>query len=597
MNQRYANIENAHKSITGSHKSTFDWIFSRNGPGFVEWLESEQSLFWINGKAGSGKSTLMKFIAEDPRLVKHLNMQDPSLDLVCAKCFFWSAGSRQQKSQEGLFKSILHTILTKHHHMLRVLFPEHWPALYELATDMRTEELALKLEEQRRKAGRTGSSARIEAEVDRRVLGKLSATAELRWTTADLLRAVTQLFSTSLESRTFLLIDGLDEFEGEGELSDLVALITSWSQHPNIKVCVSTRPWTIFEANFGNGITPSLRIQDLTSDDIALFVQDSFGSSPLMKVLQEANPSRAPDFHQSIVSKAEGVFLWVRLVVKSLIDGLRNGDELSVLQERVAELPADLETLYRHMLQRIPERYQETSARLFGIMGATSKAPSSLLLWYVGERTHEPVEEELGDRTKVARCYQVHLRLMSQCAGLLELRTNTGMKSDIVDEDNPDLTRLDEGWSFSIRQHYIHSTVHYLHRTTRDFLHQPDIKKLMEERQAKSTFDCYSWLAIYAFISVYELRRRIARIQEMGVYDEWEMFGFERSEKSNYFKKCLRRARNEDVREILIDLSERLDDLVSQEDGALRSVSEDLKLALGYIDCRDLAVDLATLKS
>jgi predicted ATPase len=88
MNQRYASIKKTHRSITDSHKGTFDWAFSRNGPGFVEWLESDASLYWINGKAGSGKSTLMKFIAEDSKLKKHLKVQDPSLDLLCAKFFF-----------------------------------------------------------------------------------------------------------------------------------------------------------------------------------------------------------------------------------------------------------------------------------------------------------------------------------------------------------------------------------------------------------------------------------------------------------------------------------------------------------------------------
>jgi hypothetical protein len=95
----------------------------------------------------------------------------------------------------------------------------------------------------------------------------------------------------------------------------------------------------------------------------------------------------------------------------------------------------------------------------------------------------------------------------------------------------------------------------------------------MEERQAGSNFDCYSWLAIYAFISLYELRRKIARIQEAGGYDEWEMFGFERREKSDYFENYLEQTDNENVRAILFGLSERLDELVSREDEASKSVS------------------------
>ncbi|PMD31900.1 hypothetical protein L207DRAFT_548767 [Hyaloscypha variabilis F] len=62
--------------VSDSHESTFQWIFDdsielhwkfgegvkRPWDSFMEWLKSDQRLYWINGKAGSGKSTLMKFI-------------------------------------------------------------------------------------------------------------------------------------------------------------------------------------------------------------------------------------------------------------------------------------------------------------------------------------------------------------------------------------------------------------------------------------------------------------------------------------------------------------------------------------------------------
>jgi hypothetical protein len=44
---------------------------------------------------------------------------------------------------------------------------------------------------------------------------------------------------------------------------------------------------------------------------------------------------------KDIVAKADGVFLWVVLVVVSLLEGLSNRDEISYLQRRIDLLPQD----------------------------------------------------------------------------------------------------------------------------------------------------------------------------------------------------------------------------------------------------------------
>ncbi|RSL68620.1 hypothetical protein CEP54_002727 [Fusarium duplospermum] len=59
--------------ISTAHGSTFLWVFRDSNvqndqrPAMKwshlrEWLETENRLYWITGKAGSGKSTLMKFL-------------------------------------------------------------------------------------------------------------------------------------------------------------------------------------------------------------------------------------------------------------------------------------------------------------------------------------------------------------------------------------------------------------------------------------------------------------------------------------------------------------------------------------------------------
>ncbi|TID01796.1 hypothetical protein CH35J_004569 [Colletotrichum higginsianum] len=54
--------------IKPAHKGTFEWIYSEprlgaNGAtwtNFHDWLQNDSGIYWISGKAGSGKSTLMK---------------------------------------------------------------------------------------------------------------------------------------------------------------------------------------------------------------------------------------------------------------------------------------------------------------------------------------------------------------------------------------------------------------------------------------------------------------------------------------------------------------------------------------------------------
>lgn len=59
------------------HRKTFEWIVesdSSSAPdsGFLDWLKRGTGLFHIAGKPGSGKSTLMKFLANDSRVVEAL---------------------------------------------------------------------------------------------------------------------------------------------------------------------------------------------------------------------------------------------------------------------------------------------------------------------------------------------------------------------------------------------------------------------------------------------------------------------------------------------------------------------------------------------
>lgn len=66
---RFSTMDDRHIAIRQAHAQTFRWIFEtspsdgpRSPTKFVEWLRSSDSLYWVSGKPGSGKSTLMKYL-------------------------------------------------------------------------------------------------------------------------------------------------------------------------------------------------------------------------------------------------------------------------------------------------------------------------------------------------------------------------------------------------------------------------------------------------------------------------------------------------------------------------------------------------------
>ncbi|OCL06719.1 hypothetical protein AOQ84DRAFT_410266 [Glonium stellatum] len=55
MRQRKSEIKDAHQRTLG-------WVFDEETSAFTDWLKVENGFFWMKGKAGSGKSTMMKYI-------------------------------------------------------------------------------------------------------------------------------------------------------------------------------------------------------------------------------------------------------------------------------------------------------------------------------------------------------------------------------------------------------------------------------------------------------------------------------------------------------------------------------------------------------
>src|SRR5690242_3754436 len=116
----YRQLPDRAEAIPLAFKETFEWIFSGDrssntqaGPqSFAEWLQRDNdSIYWITGKPGSGKSTLMKYISSDRRLPSLLAKWANGQNLSQASFYFWNSGSLMQMSRLGLFRALVYTCL------------------------------------------------------------------------------------------------------------------------------------------------------------------------------------------------------------------------------------------------------------------------------------------------------------------------------------------------------------------------------------------------------------------------------------------------------------------------------------------------------
>jgi hypothetical protein len=273
-----------------------------------------------------------------------------------------------------------------------------------------------------------------------------------------------ELLRMQTQFRICLFIDGLDEYEGDrdGTYFDIVALFRDMASSSNIKICLSSRPWLVFQDAFRS--QPTLRLQDLTLSDITCYVNDKLNSHERMTRLYQTDPANTKDLVQEIVSKSSGVFLWVVLAVKSLLDGLTNRDRILDLQRRLKLLPPELEDLYAHMLwNHINPFYHQQASQLFRLVRAAKVEGDEhlelLMLVFADEEYQDFVfETEVKRLTSDElrfRCNEMGERLQSRCAGLLE----------VSDYD-----------ASSMMRHYPRGLqVNYLHRTVQDFLYTPRI--------------------------------------------------------------------------------------------------------------------------
>ena len=383
---QFLEMPDRHERIATAHRRTFKWIFeSSEGhkvkwTDFVKWLQNDDELYWITGKAGSGKSTLMKYIYGNRRTRKYLKLRDRTLPVITAGFFFWNSGTNIQMSQQGLLQTLLYESLRQCDGLIPLVFPQRWHSYDMFGQDYHP------------------------------------------WSDGELLQGFKRLVKQNDESARFcFFVDGLDEFDGNPTV--LINLFKEVVSTSKVKVCLSSRPWLVFEDAFRHH--SNLMLQDLTYPDITNFVSSELGSNSHFLTLRARKAKYADKLITDIATKADGVFLWVKLVVTSLLAGLTNSDRISDLQRRLELIPRDLEDLYGKMLDSFDAFYLEHASQLFQLVRASYRPISLLLMSFADEEDAsyaiDAKIEMLTDEEKLLRCEETRRRLNSRCKGLLEV--------------------------------------------------------------------------------------------------------------------------------------------------------------------------------
>lgn len=436
----FPQIKYRFESVKLSHQRTLNWIFDEETErdderptftwsNFSTWLHSGSGCYWLRGKAGSGKSTLMKYLYQDERTRSHLLSWSGGRRLIMPGFFFWYLGTTLQKSQAGLFRALLYNIF------------QQWPPLIlELMPEL------------------------CVPYAEHGVMWQEEPAMETLW---NWFRRLQDIRS---QVNICIFIDGLDEYVGDH--STMAELFLDMANAcPFIKFVVSSRPINSCVDAFQD--SPSLRLENLNRTDIRTYVEDKLGPK-----LDVWGRGKCPELREEIVVKSMGVFLWVHLVVHSLLQGLRNGDTTSELATRLRDLPSDLEKLYVRMLDRIPASYQPQAARMFQLvltrdqvldrlLGERRQRLSALQFSYAIEDADDDERQlERGLTTSLMQAQRVahtDARIRSRCFGIVEVvyRDRTG--APIMHPEVPSF--------FDNNDPRFHS-VEYMHRTAFEFLTQ-----------------------------------------------------------------------------------------------------------------------------
>ena len=389
-------------------EETYNWIFETGelSCGLASWLASSEPVFWIQGKPGSGKSTLMNFLSKSHDVQQLLPSNDIETWTIVRFFFDFRSSTNVANTTEGCLRSLI----------------------CQLLEDSRV--------------ATTLASRKAEFQVSSAVLQKSMSRLKM---------LLTQVLQTA-KPRLCFFIDGVDEIgSSTRDLTQLVSQLMSIALQSSVhlKICIASRPGNQIEALFADH--PTFRLQDYNSSDIIRFVHellretclDSAFTDRLAKALRDGSnhnaevntlttqEARIEDVAQLVCEKAEGVFIWARFAMYDLWTTYIDGGSYEDMLDELSNLPPDLHALYERIFAKISPEHQLESGILLQLVASW---PHRLTQQVYGRgisidhifdaldyiyRGNESEYPSVPEDIRVER----HRRLRARTGGLLEIYT------------------------------------------------------------------------------------------------------------------------------------------------------------------------------
>jgi ankyrin repeat protein len=290
-------------NIKTAHDSTCDWLFEQ--PEYKKWLngdltEEYHGFLWIKGKPAAGKSTIMKHAL--------LKTRELLAGAAIISFFFNARGNVLEKTTLGMYRSLLHQLLTAIPHLQDVIVP-----MFLL----------------RRKYN-----------------------DDYEWNIEGLQEAFITTIKGLQHHRLVCFIDALDECE-ENDVRKMVEFLedlgnTAVSSKLSLNICLSSRHYP--HISIRHGLQLTVERQDGHKNDIAKYVESKF-KAPCSR--------QTGEIKAEILTRASGVFLWVVLVVQMLNKAYDHG-QIHALRSRLREIPSELDDLFADILLRDDETREES---------------------------------------------------------------------------------------------------------------------------------------------------------------------------------------------------------------------------------------------
>lgn len=277
-------------AIERPHPNTCRWVFDT--PEFTRWRtselrESHRGVFWIKGKPGVGKSTMMKCILENTAKTM------PGYKII--SFFFNARGERLEKSVEGMYQSLLCQV---------------FEAIPESRADIKPPLFCEK--------GQRWDVETLKSFFQKAILG---------------LRG----------ERLVCFVDALDEGIDQDEVRAMVESFEKLAaaakdQETVFETCFASRHYPKITAT--SCVEIIIEQQDHHLRDIQHYVHGNLhvDSEPLKGTLLN-----------DIQRKSQGVFLWVVLVVSLLKKKSDQGEAYDDLIDTLSSVPEDLTRLLDHI--------------------------------------------------------------------------------------------------------------------------------------------------------------------------------------------------------------------------------------------------------